>query len=74
MSYGLIGIVIIIALGCAWRDWTNYRERSHRLDAAVKMSEQETQRMKLFIAASGSPANTGYPAESRAIQNPFKTA
>lgn len=51
MSYGLIGIVIIIALGCAWGDWTNYRERSHRLDTTVKMSEQETRRMKDFIAA-----------------------
>lgn len=47
----LVSISAIIATSIGWKDWVSSKEREHGQDVSVKLSEQETARLKLVADA-----------------------
>jgi hypothetical protein len=43
----LIAISFILATSIGWKDWLSAKEREHGQDISVRLSEQETERLKL---------------------------
>ena len=49
----LVSISAIIATSIGWKDWVGSRERQHEKDVTVRLSKQETARLKLITKAIG---------------------
>lgn len=47
----LITIASLITISIMWNDWLNAKEHEHWQDVAFKLSQQETERIKMITDA-----------------------
>ena len=47
----LVTIAALLTIGIMWKDWLTAKEHEHWQDSALKLSQQETQRIKMITDA-----------------------
>ena len=53
----LITIASLITISIMWNDWLNAKEHEHWQDTALRLSQQETERIKMITDALPQPKN-----------------
>lgn len=47
----LVTIATLLTISIMWKDWLTAKEHEHWQDAALKLSQQETERIKMITDA-----------------------